>query len=296
MTNRKLRAYLKEHPYLLDANFVMTTSEAQAIIDAAEHVLSFEEMIAGAKKRFPQYSAAQWAEFDRSIAKRKKRMFRKQAREDHHQQYRKHYRVAIASFIAAVIVFFALIPAGRTLALEIYQYIIQVWKNYAEISQQQPPDAESKPDFDANDLTAHNKGIVSYASIEEFERETGLKPFVLDADWLTIESIEAQGDKNFGQTIWINYLDADGAWLRTTQEWLLGQDVYAWTDDDTFLKINVGNGQELYYGVDPDSLSFDGIMLLDTSLLLIGADSRIEVGMVVDIIKEQVYDVAAASN
>ena len=126
LTDRKLKAYIREHPYLLDDSFIMSTSEAQAIIDAAEHVLSFEEMIESAKKRFPQYSAEQWIEFDRSIAKRKGSLLHKQACEKHRQQYGRHYKVAIASFIAGVIVFFTLIPAGRALAQEIYHYIIQV--------------------------------------------------------------------------------------------------------------------------------------------------------------------------
>ena len=53
MTHRKLKAYLKEHPELLDDNFALTGAEAKEMLRSADHVLTFEEMIEGAKRRFP---------------------------------------------------------------------------------------------------------------------------------------------------------------------------------------------------------------------------------------------------
>ena len=120
MTSRRLKTYLREHPYLLDAGFVMKTSEAQAILDSAQ-LLTFKEMIDGAKKRYPQYSQKQWSIFDEVIAARDRnpstsRVSNNAAVCPHKKSFGK---LAVASAIAILILFFALVPAGRAFAKEI---------------------------------------------------------------------------------------------------------------------------------------------------------------------------------
>lgn len=277
MTNSRLKAYLKEHPYLLDDSFVMGTSEAQDIIRSAGHVLSFEEMIADAKKRFPQYSAAQWAEFDQTIERAKKNVVRKERLEKQHWQYGKICKAAFAGLFVAVILFFAVFPAGRALAKGIYDYTIRVFENQAEITPQDPV-AEMLPD------PARGAGsLTAYASINAFEDQTGLKPFLLNADWIRMESIQGEYDPDFGQTLTINYVDQNGNGIRTMQNWLQGQDVHAWTDDEAYSQIEVFEGKTLYYGLDPSNQAFDGIVISNDSLIIIGADNQTETERMINI-------------
>lgn len=280
MTNRKLTSYLREHPYLLDDSFVMTTSAAQAVIDAAEHVLSFEEMIAGAKSRFPQYTAQQWAEFDRSIALGKKPRPQSKKRQRRRGQYRRHYWSAIAGLIVAIVIFLTLIPTGRSLAKAAFDYIFSVIGNQAEITQQSfntagDPGSNSQTSFDRAELS----------NMEEFESKTGLTPFLLNADWLKIVRIEDDYDADFGYTLWTYYQDREGNSIRLSQEWFTGQKMYVQTSDDAFKSVKIRNNFVLYYGVDPEDGQFGGVVMLGDSFLFIGADREISLEDVFDALR-----------
>lgn len=105
MTNRKLKAYLREHPELLDDYFVLSAGEAQAMLQAEGQVMTFEALIARAKRDNPQYSATQWADYDRCIARAKKRVAIKQKQERHIVLPHRTFRVALAGALVLLLVF-----------------------------------------------------------------------------------------------------------------------------------------------------------------------------------------------
>ena len=282
MTSRKLIAYLREHPFLLDAGFVMKTSEAQSILDSAQ-LLTFKEMIDGAKKRYPQYSSKQWSIFDQVIATRDKKLSVPMAGDNAIMRpHKKHFgKLAIASIIAIIIMFFTLIPAGRAFAKEIYNYTINIFGNLAEIMQQSSnTDWSGQNNADLSDESSGAlvpaTGVVTYASVEEFEKKTGLTPFLLNTTWLSIINVQGEYDPDFGQTIWIVYSDGSGNEVRLIQEWFQGQSMSAITSDEFFKEVEIRNTCFLYYGIDPTTGTFDGISLLEDSILLIGTDVDVD--------------------
>jgi len=288
MTSRKLTAYLREHPFLLDAGFVMKTSEAQAILDSAQ-LLTFKEMIDGAKKRYPQYLPKQWSIFDQVIAKRAGKSSAPMADGNATARpHKKHYgKLAVAGIIAIIIMFFALVPAGRAFAKEIYNYTINIFGNLAEITQQSSSTGWSgQSDTDLSDESSKElaaaAGVVTYASVEEFERKTGLTPFLLDAAWLSITDVRGEYDLDFGQTVWIVYSDDSGNEVRLIQEWFQGQSMSAITSDDAFKELEIRDSCLLYYGIDPQEKTFDGISLLEDSILMIGADADIDIDSLIE--------------
>lgn len=291
MTRRKLIVYLREHPFLLDAGFVMKTSEAQSILDSAQ-LLTFKEMIDGAKKRYPQYSPKQWFIFDQVIAKRDKKLSVPMAGDNAiTRPHKNHYgKLAVASIIAIIIMFFTLVPAGRAFAKEIYNYTINIFGNLAEITQQSSnTDWSGQNDADLSDESSgalvSATGVVTYASVEEFEKKTGLKPFLLYATWLSIINVQGEYDPDFGQTIWIIYSDVSGNEVRLIQEWFQGEGMSAITSDDSYKQIDIRGAYTLYYGIDPTTGTFDGISLLDDSILLVGADVSIDIDKLIESLK-----------
>lgn len=67
MNWKQVKAYLKEHPQLIDSSFSMSDSCAQSLLDAVDFP-DFETMIVGAKAK-SDLTAAQWEPFDRVLEK-----------------------------------------------------------------------------------------------------------------------------------------------------------------------------------------------------------------------------------
>ncbi|MEG1523538.1 MAG: hypothetical protein RR475_00750 [Clostridia bacterium] len=285
ISGKKLKAYLREHPSILDAAFTMPLSEAQRRITIAT-LPSIEEMTENCKLRYPQY-AVQWAELGASIYKVKKGRDHKQRRIVRQTGFKPYYRVAIAGLVAAIIVFFTLIPTGRSMAKEIFGYIIRVFENHAEITQQY-----SETGRETNGISIIVDGtyeviseVILYSSIDEFCMKTKLKPFMLSNDSWNVTSVQGQYDPDFGQTIWITYSDKDGNWIRLTQEWFKGTVMDTWTEDQSYMSTEIRNGYTLYYGINPSNGEFGGIVLLNDSVLSIGASNGQAFESILDALK-----------
>lgn len=267
MTHRKLKAYLKEHPELLDDNFALAGAEAREMLRSADHVLTFEEMIEGAKRRFPQYTAEQWADFDRCI-ERKRKKGRPSAGP------RRVCRLALAGLMGLAVCFFALFPTGRALAASIFSLTMSVFANEATIS---PPEDARPADSGDERLT--------FTSVEAFEERTGLSVLTFREDWLELVSFSGEYVPDATYTAIFNYEDPAGRWLRVIQMWPLDQNVHVWTNGGLLKQADLGNGRIFYYNFDPDDRALGGLILWGSSVVVLGAHPDIGTAQVMDALK-----------
>ena len=74
-------------------------------VTAEGQVMTFEALIARAKRDNPKYSATQWADYDRCIARAQKRVAIKQKQERHIVLPHRTFRVALAGALVLLLVF-----------------------------------------------------------------------------------------------------------------------------------------------------------------------------------------------
>lgn len=172
---------------------------------------------------------------------------------------------AAAGVVAAAALFLALVPAGRTFAHDVLHYLVGVFGNTVTIARQKPTAT----------ATAQAEAIL-YDDLASFTADTGLVPFVLDADWLQIDTVYGRVTSKDTVCLSIIYLDTKGNLLYTTQEWSPEQEIWAHIDGDSFANIELQNGSLLFINKKPQYTWFDGFIELENSFLFLGASPEID--------------------
>lgn len=172
---------------------------------------------------------------------------------------------AAAGVVAAAALFLALVPAGRTFAHDVLHYLVGVFGNTVTIARQEPTAT----------ATAQAEAIL-YDDLASFTADTGLVPFVLDADWLQIDRVYGRVTSKDTVCLSIIYLDTKGNLLYTTQEWSPEQEIWAHIDGDSFANIELQNGSLLFINKKPQYTWFDGFIELENSFLFLGASPEID--------------------
>lgn len=170
-----------------------------------------------------------------------------------------------AGVVAAAALFLALVPAGRTFAHDVLHYLVGVFGNTVTIARQEPTAT----------ATAQAEAIL-YDDLASFTADTGLVPFVLDADWLQIDRVYGRVTSKDTVCLSIIYLDTKGNLLYTTQEWSPEQEIWAHIDGDSFANIELQNGSLLFINKKPQYTWFDGFIELENSFLFLGASPEID--------------------
>lgn len=304
MRYRRAIAFLRKHPELLDDAFVMPLSEAERLLQA-DPPPTFAEMIARAKEQHPECPPERWAAYDRILARQAAaaesaegvavadaaarehgqatagvaeaaavmedapesgRPVVAAARERRSAGPRRWRPVRTAAgVVAAAALFLALVPAGRTFAHDVLHYLVGVFGNTVTIARQEPTAT----------ATAQAEAI-QYDDLASFTADTGLVPFVLDADWLQIDRVYGRVTSKDTVCLSIIYLDTKGNLLYTTQEWSPEQEIWAHIDGDSFANIELQNGSLLFINKKPQYTWFDGFIELENSFLFLGASPEID--------------------
>lgn len=274
MRIRRTKKILQKHPQLLDNSIVLSSFQVEQIIESADYVLSFEELIKSAKIRFPQFGLECWKEIDVAIQRHKKI-------DKGHEQIRITYRIAIASIAIMIILFFTCIPVGRTMAKAAYSYIINVFENSLTIVPEDSGEKESE-------LISQNEGTprTTYSSIKQFAEETGYIPLVLREDWIVLDEIWGEYIPEFGQIVVITYSDSFGKKLTVSQTWFNSIQAYVETDGNEFKAIKLSNDCILYSSISPITGGWDGTMVLDNSIISFGAEKGIDYNKLIAALKE----------
>ena len=265
MTDRQLKYFLKRHPDLTDG-FVLSLSEADALLRSAP-LPSVAETLAAVKKRSPQYTEAQWAAFDREIAQNSGK------KTAHAPGRGRRVRVAVVGFLIAAILFFTAFPVGRALAAGICRYIVEAFGGEIKITQRFP---------NAAGAPREATGLVEYRSIADFATRTGYQPFPIDADGLEIVGISGEYDPDFGQFLWIKYADSSGRRVHFKQDWWTSQEVYCSAENGSYQTVAIRDGNTLYYDFNSERGDFSGVVVLEDSVVSVGADTGFDLQFFLD--------------
>ena len=310
MRYRRAIAFLRKHPELLDDAFVMPLSEAERLLQA-DPPPTFAEMIARAKEQHPECPPERWAAYDRILARQAAaaesaegvavadaaarehgqatagvaeaaavmedapesgRPVVAAARERRSAGPRRWRPVrAAAGVVAAAALFLALVPAGRTFAHDVLHYLVGVFGNTVTIARQEPTAT----------ATAQAEAIL-YDDLASFTADTGLVPFVLDADWLQIDTVYGRYSSEHGCILWIIYVNLDGYEIHSRQEWLDEWETEFEFNSEAISSFEIYDGLTLYKKKKPSDSWYDGFIELDDSLLFLGASDEIGLSGIID--------------
>ncbi|MEA4915400.1 MAG: hypothetical protein VB061_12610 [Christensenella sp.] len=293
MSQQKTDALIRDRLYLVDDLFVRSETEAKAL--ATQCTISARTLVMRAEAK-SGLSEEFWAGFYNALDAADQRAigsWRNRWKEIWHS-VRKHRRVAVTSLILMMILaFFTLVPTGRAIANEIFDYFAQVIGMQLNISKTDHQQASEQGDYQTPEplpeeaQAALDSGeelkIVSdpvyYDSVADFEAASGMDAFTLDSDQLTCTSVMETDHMFAGKMLQTTYQMPDGKNLYVMEQWLTGEGQNTSTGG-TFKEKQVLSGKTMYYTDDAENGMFDGIVLLDNSVLQITTDADVDINFI----------------
>ena len=288
MSQEKARTLIRGQLYRADDLFVRSEKDAAAM--AAQCTVSARAFVmrAEAKSSLP---ADSWAGFYRALDEADRRAagdWRTRLR-DAARSLRRHRRLAISSIILVLILgFFTLVPAGRAIAEGIFNYVIAVFDKRLEIDQADEkalyeqrgydePEALTQEQiaeygYDKDGNLIMEKEPVNYDSVAAFESASGLDAFELVSSQLTCVEVMENNNIFTGKSLRTSYRTADDLSINTIEKWYKG-DGQSVSFSGEIKQKTVLDGRTMQYAIDTQSGVFDGVVLLDNSILVIYADA-----------------------
>lgn len=219
---------------------------------------------------------------------------------DASRSLRRHRRLAISSIILVLILaFFTLVPAGRAIAEGIFNYVATIIENQLQIDQvdekvlyeqrgydvpetlTQEQTAEYGYDEDGNLIM--EKEPVNYDSVAAFESASGLDTFELVSSQLTCVEVVENNNIFTGKSLRTSYRTADDLSINVIEKWYKG-DGQSVSFSGEIKQKTVLDGRTMQYAIDTQSGVFDGVVLLDNSILVIYADAGVDVDLIWDLL------------
>ena len=299
MSQEKARTLIRGQLYRADDLFVRSEKDAAAM--AAQCTVSARAFVmrAEAKSSLP---ADSWAGFYRALDEADRRVagdWRTRLR-DASRSLRRHRRLAISSIILVLILgFFTLVPAGRAIAEGIFNYVIAVFDKRLEIDQADEkalyeqrgydePEALTQEQiaeygYDKDGNLIMEKEPVNYDSVAAFESASGLDAFELVSDQLTCVEVMENNNIFTGKSLRTSYRTADDLSINTIEKWYKG-DGQSVSFSGEIKQKTVLDGRTMQYAIDTQSGVFDGVVLLDNSILVIYADAGVDVDLIWDLL------------
>ena len=299
MSQEKARTLIRGQLYRADDLFVRSEKDAAAM--AAQCTVSARAFVmrAEAKSSLP---ADSWAGFYRALDEADRRAaggWRTRLR-DAARSLRRHRRLAISSIILVLILgFFTLVPAGRAIAEGIFNYVIAVFDKRLEIDQADEkalyeqrgydePEALTQEQiaeygYDEDGNLIMEKEPVYYDSVAAFESASGLDAFELVSSQLTCVEVVENNNIFTGKSLRTSYRTADDLSINTIEKWYKG-DGQSVSFSGEIKQKTVLDGRTMQYAIDTQSGVFDGVVLLDNSILVIYADAGIDTDLIWDLL------------
>ena len=299
MSQEKARTLIRGQLYRADDLFVRSEKDAAAM--AAQCTVSARAFVmrAEAKSSLP---ADSWAGFYRALDEADRRAaggWRTRLR-DAARSLRRHRRLAISSIILVLILgFFTLVPAGRAIAEGIFNYVIAVFDKRLEIDQADEkalyeqrgydePEALTQEQiaeygYDKDGNLIMEKEPVNYDSVAAFESASGLDAFELVSSQLTCVEVVENNNIFTGKSLRTSYRTADDLSINVIEKWYKG-DGQSVSFSGEIKQKTVLDGRTMQYAIDTQSGVFDGVVLLDNSILVIYADAGIDTDLIWDLL------------
>lgn len=277
MTPKKAKNLILENPYVLDHTVVISVDEIEKIIDSVPHILTFEELIAAAKRRFPQYGHKYWVEIDNSISFSKKRKHASQRSTG----VKAPRRLAFIGMLLMIVLFFAFVPVGRTMAMRMYGYIVDIFENTLDIKPIDPPKTSSSAEEGEQVISQR----IRYSNPEDFTQKTGYIPFVPNGDAFELVEIWGEYDPDLGQYVMSVYKDPQGFSIWISEEWFTGQSMGSGTDAEEYTLIPIRDGYILYSSISETDGYFGGTAAMQDSILFVGAEKGVDLNQLMNALR-----------
>lgn len=299
MSQKKTRTFLRDQLYRVDDLFVRSEKEAAAL--AAQCTVSARTLVmrAEAKSALP---AEAWAGFYRALDDADQRAlggWRVKLR-DMMYSIRKHRRAAFTSLILALILaFFTLVPAGRAIAEGIFNYVVTIIENQLQIEQADEkalyeqrgydvpevltPEQIAEYGYDADGNLIMEKEPIHYDSVAAFEAASSLDAFELVNDQLKCVEVTENNNIMTGKSLFTSYRTADNLTVNVIEKWYKGDGQSTSFRGDVQQRTVLDN-RTMQYAIDSENGSFDGIVLLDNSILAIYADKGVDLDLIWDLL------------
>ena len=283
MKQRKLKRILYSKPYLMDGLFVRSRDEAQQM--ALASTLRIDQVLLSIRQD-PDISATTWARVDLALKANPHRESKQTTRGERTHDWSSNIKsrrrvVAVAAAMILVVAFFTLIPSGKTLAKDAFDYIMNVFGNQIKIEPagHGPMHPTTIDDSEKNQEELVNEFgdvVLEYETLLDFQEEYGLVPIQLiserfDCIRITLTKYEASGI-----SLSTLYTSAKGD-IVITQKWLMSEGISVGSNSDMWESTSILEGVELLYAVDKDDGVFDGFALLNESIFWISAQPSVDI-------------------
>lgn len=244
------------------------------------------EQVLRTVRRDSDIPAATWARVDLTLKIKERRdnywSTIKERFDELSRRVKAHRRIlAIAVAVVLVIVFFTLIPSGRSLAKGAFDYFMNVFENHIKVK---PTDQTSQYPTYIADLSENSKEIVNeygdeiteFKNIDDFTDKFGLVPIQLVSEKFDCAQITLTEYEASGISLSTHYTSTEGD-IVITQKWMMSDSISAHSNSDTWESIRILENAELLYAIDKVDGVFDGFAILNESFLWISAQPSVDI-------------------
>lgn len=268
MRMRRIAKKIKENPAFLSDAYIRSKVEAEHLWGAGFPSLNETLIRAEAKSTLPKEV---WRQFrDQALDEQEQRSDNVKARwtTSFGKLLLTHKRVAVVGMILFLtFCYLTLFPSGRALAKSFFDYIMSIAGRDIEIESTEYIDNEY---ISTGTTEAFFEINTEYATVEEFKKETGITPFTIECDGLTCISVREHYSSYAGRNLWIDYQIGRDGEVSILQSWLYYDDSVSLSANSEYdNSFTLSNGAELYYAIDKIDGSFNGVILLEDSMLQI---------------------------
>lgn len=283
MTERKIKRILYNKPYLMDGLFVRSRNEARQM--ALASTLTIEQVFQPIRQN-PDISEMTWVRVDFALKAKQHRDRKQTTHRERTHDWSSNIRtrrriVAVAAAMILAVAFFTLIPSGRALAKDAFDYFMNVFGNHIKFESTDQTssnpitvaDNEKKLEGEVNEF---GDVIVHYENLDDFAEEYGLATVRLvsekfDCTQVTLTIYEASGI-----SLASVYMSTEGS-IVITQKWLMSDNLSVHSNSDVWESIEILGNVKLLYAIDKADGVFDGFATVDDSILWITAESGVDI-------------------
>ena len=265
-----------------DSEFVLSRSEAAQMLDNEKGYPTVAQIIERAKSKV-DWPDERWAEIENMAIIANKRRRGQHGFSEFilpHLFPRHRVLAAVCSLVLLLGTIFAFVPEGRAFAAQVYEAIIKIFDNRAEVHTPDRIYAEREYDNSiAEDFalaldneSGQQQETQAFASLQEFEDATGLSAFALDASIYRCEAVDTftvDGETQLNVVYSCEYGD-----VYTTQIWNIITDIGALTNN-TYQQYQSNTGRIVNYYIDKMDGSLYAVTSINGSILIITADNTI---------------------
>ena len=276
---RRFKKIIKEYPYLIDDSFKMSMSDAQKIIDEG-NPMSFEEMIRSAMKK-SSVPGEVWLKSVPALRRKKSNPKRRLA--------------IVLSSVTAAVIFFTVVPAGQVLAKTAIDTIVSFFENEIVVSNDNRTDNVDITDYEkatALPLEHRNANVgetlntnseedtLEYDSVAAFFKDTGKDPVIISDDDIILSSVYFMEDNNM---LLQKYYSDEYGEIYVTQHWLSDNELVSIGKQKYYDHRPVLDGEyDAYYGVYEADNTYEGMIVMDDSYVLVGLRNISGAGEILD--------------